>query len=139
MLVANFFDAIKDGVGVPSNSQPVLRALFRLFSFYTMDTEAREFERSGAIQASTLDQLPEQILHLMSEVRPHAVRLVDSFALPDFLLDSALGRSDGRVYEDLFHRAHVLNPLNKITFNPDYRNNEIVMDSGDGNSILAKL
>lgn len=25
------------------------------------------------------------------------------------------------------NRAHVLNPLNKVTFNPDYKNNEIVM------------
>ena len=52
---------------------------------------------------------------------------------------SALGRSDGRVYEDLFHRAHVVNPLNKITFNPDYRNNELEMGSGDADKILAKL
>lgn len=52
---------------------------------------------------------------------------------------SALGRYDGRVYEDLFHRAHRLNPLNRITFNPDYRTDEIVMGSGDGGAILSKL
>lgn len=53
--------------------------------------------------------------------------------------NSALGRSDGRVYEDLFHRAHVLNPLNNMTFNPDYRSDEIVKGSGDAGQILAKL
>lgn len=52
---------------------------------------------------------------------------------------SALGRYDGRVYEDLFHRAHRLNPLNRVTFNPDYRTDEIVMGSGDGGRILSKL
>jgi acyl-CoA oxidase len=52
---------------------------------------------------------------------------------------SALGRYDGRVYEDLFNRAHRLNPLNKITFNPDYRTNEIVLGSGDEGQILSKL
>lgn len=52
---------------------------------------------------------------------------------------SALGRSDGNVYEDIFNRAHRLNPLNKITFNPDYHTEEIVMGSGDGGKILAKL
>jgi len=52
---------------------------------------------------------------------------------------SALGRYDGKVYEDLFNRAHRLNPLNRITFNPDYRTDEIVLGSGDGGQILSKL
>lgn len=55
------------------------------------------------------------------------------------IYNSALGRSDGKVYEDLFHRAHRLNPLNKLTFNPDYRTDEIVKGSNDGGDILAKL
>ena len=76
----------------------------------------------------------------MAEIRPHAVRIVDSWKVPDFLLDSALGRYDGKVYEDLFNRAHRLNPLNDITVNPYYTSEEIVQ--GDGESIekiLAKL
>jgi acyl-CoA oxidase len=53
---------------------------------------------------------------------------------------SALGRYDGRVYEDLYNRAHRLNPLNQITFNPNYWEEEIVKGSGDdGSSILSKL
>lgn len=53
---------------------------------------------------------------------------------------SALGRYDGRVYEDLYNRAHRLNPLNNITFNPNYWEEEIVKGSGDnGSSILSKL
>ena len=52
---------------------------------------------------------------------------------------SALGRYDGRVYEDLFNRAHRLNPLNKITVNPDYRTDELVHGSGDADKILSKL
>lgn len=52
---------------------------------------------------------------------------------------SALGRYDGLVYEDLFNRAHRLNPLNALTFNPDYKSDEIVLGSGDAGDILAKL
>ncbi len=53
---------------------------------------------------------------------------------------SALGRYDGRVYEDLYNRAHRLNPLNRITFNPNYWEEEIVMGTGEnGRNILAKL
>ena len=139
MLVANFYDAVRGGAGSDANSRQVMTLLFRLFSFYTMDAEAREFQTCGAVESDVLDQLPDKVLTLMSEVRPHAVRLVDALAIPDYLLDSALGRYDGKVYEDLFHRAHVLNPLNKTTFNPDYRNNEIVKGGGDGSSIVAKL
>lgn len=53
--------------------------------------------------------------------------------------DSALGRYDGKVYEELFDRAHRRNPLNKETFNPDYRTDELVLGSGDAGKILSKL
>jgi acyl-CoA oxidase len=67
--------------------------------------------------------------------------LVDAWKIPDFLLDSALGRYDGRVYEDLFDRAHRRNPLNEFTFDPDYRREDVVMgDGGEGvRRLLAKL
>jgi acyl-CoA oxidase len=56
------------------------------------------------------------------------------------MFTSALGRYDGRVYEDLYNRAHRLNPLNEITFNPNYWEDEIIKGSGDtGASILSKL
>ena len=77
----------------------------------------------------------------MAEIRPHAVNLVDAWKVPDFLLDSALGRYDGKVYEDLFERAHRLNPLNEVTVNPYYGTEEIVMGEGSEGvkGILAKL
>ena len=70
----------------------------------------------------------------MAEIRRHAVRLVDAWSLPDYLLDSALGRSDGRVYEELFERAsdRERNPLNGETFNPWYWKEEVVLGSGRG-------
>jgi acyl-CoA oxidase len=113
--------------------------LFRLFAFTTMDTEAREFQTCGAVSNEDLDRLPTKVLEIMQLLRPHCVRLVDAWAVPNYLLDSALGRYDGRAYEDLFHRAHVLNPLNKVTFNPDYKSDEIVLGSGDAGQILSKL
>ena len=138
MLVASFFEGIQDA-NISAVTKSVLEDLYRLFALHTMDTEAREFQKSGAVSAEMIDALPDKVLELMTRLRTHAVRLVDSLAIPDYLLDSALGRYDGKVYEDLFHRAHVLNPLNRITFNPDYRTDEIVMGSGDGGEILAKL
>ena len=76
----------------------------------------------------------------MKEIRPHAVKLVDSWAIPDYLLDSALGRWDGRVYERMFEIASQENPLNDTTFNVRWEDEEIVLGSGDrGKGVLAKL
>lgn len=39
---------------------------------------------------------------LLKDVRPNAVALVDAFEFPDNVLNSALGRYDGKVYEALY-------------------------------------
>ncbi|EXJ53613.1 uncharacterized protein A1O5_13180 [Cladophialophora psammophila CBS 110553] len=143
MLVSNFYTATADNsddmAALDASTRAVLLDLFRLFALYTMDSEAREFQNSGAVSSEDLDKLPAKVLELMERIRPHAVRLVDAWAIPDYLLDSALGRYDGKVYEDLFYRAHMMNPLNRLIFNPDYQTDEIVMGSGDAGQILAKL
>ncbi|KAJ9616415.1 hypothetical protein H2200_000133 [Cladophialophora chaetospira] len=142
MLVSNFYTAVvrqQGSLPFDTLTKSVLVDLFRLFVFNIMNSEAREFQNSGAVSSEDLDEIPNKVLELMASIRPHAVRLVDAWSIPDYLLDSALGRYDGRVYEDLFHRAHVVNPLNKLTFNPRYKEDEIVLGSGDAQHILAKL
>ncbi|TKA58712.1 hypothetical protein B0A55_11999 [Friedmanniomyces simplex] len=142
ILVTNFYNALHSQQSQMSPTlQGHLTTLFRLFAFYTMDAEARDFLKANAVSDADLDELPTRIQQLMADIRPHAVRLVDSWKIPDFLLDSALGRYDGKVYEDLFNRAHRLNPLNEVTFNPHYKSDEIVMGRGSEElkRILAKL
>ena len=87
LLVLYFFEAVRGNNELDNTTRDVLRALFRLFSLYTIDVEAREFQTSGAVTNDILERLPDRILELMQYIRPHAVRLVDSFALPDYLLD----------------------------------------------------
>ncbi|OCT44470.1 Peroxisomal acyl-coenzyme A oxidase 1 [Cladophialophora carrionii] len=141
-LVSNFYDGL-GSLDLDPNLDPettsVMRLLYRLFALFSVQQDGLEFLRSGAVSADVLAVLPTRILELMRQVRPHAVRLADAWAIPDYLLDSSLGRYDGKVYEDMFNRAHRLNPLNRLTFNPDYRTDEIVLGSGDGGAILAKL
>ena len=142
ILVTNFYNVLNDG---KSSMSPILKkhlsVLFRLFALYTMDNEARDFAKANAVSEADLDSLPTRVQDLMSQIRPNAVNLVDAWSIPDYLLDSALGRYDGKVYEDLFNRAHRLNPLNEITFNPNYKSDEIVMGGGQDEmkKILAKL
>jgi acyl-CoA oxidase len=139
ILVRNFYEALETDTSMSANLKPVLRDCFRLFSLYTMDNEAREFYNAGGVSNDQLDALPDRVQDLMAKIRPHAVSLVDAWSIPEYLLDSALGRYDGKVYEDLFDRAHRLNPLNKETFNPNFWEEEIVKGSNDGAAILAKL
>lgn len=142
LLVANFAVALEQDDGsISPQLKPHLQKLFRLYAYHTLDANAREFAKAQAVREEELDALPQAIQELMAEIRPHAVNLVDAWCIPDYLLDSALGRYDGKVYEDLFNRAHRLNPLNEITFNSDYTSEEIVR-GGDGKElerILAKL
>ena len=139
ILVENFHNALSNDSRIPTSAKPMLHDLFTLFALFTMDIEGRDFLSCGGVSHDQLDQLPERVNKLMLSIRPHAVKLVDSWMIPDYLLDSALGRYDGKVYEDLFHRAHKLNSLNKETFNPNYWDEEIVKGSNDGQKVLAKL
>jgi len=48
----------------------------------------------------------EELLdHVCAALRPEAVALTDAFDFPDRILNSALGRADGRVYEALLAEA----------------------------------
>ncbi|KAL3437012.1 acyl-CoA dehydrogenase/oxidase C-terminal [Aspergillus tetrazonus] len=143
ILVTQFYNALNSDTELSAAVKDVLWDLYRLFSLSTVETEKYEFFSYNAASKHDLDAVLERINELTSRIRPHAVRLVDAWQIPDYLLDSALGRYDGRVYEDLFHRAHRVNPLNKTTVNPNYWEDEIVKSQGSGGediwSILAKL
>jgi acyl-CoA oxidase len=52
-----------------------------------MENEAREFYNSGAVSNEQLDGISNKVLGLMKQIRPHAVSLVDAWALPDYLLN----------------------------------------------------
>lgn len=52
-----------------------------------MDNDGREFYNAGAVSNDQLDALPAKIIFVMDRIRPHAVRLVDAWSIPDYLLD----------------------------------------------------
>ena len=77
-------------------------------------------------------------MKLLEEIRPHAVRLVDSWDFPDWQLDSSLGKFDGKVYENMFYRASELNPLNRVTVDP-YPDSEKLFTKDESRSLKSKL
>ncbi|RMZ84629.1 hypothetical protein DV737_g1220, partial [Chaetothyriales sp. CBS 132003] len=137
LLVTNFYNAVSmPGANPPLDpaTHSVIKVLFRLYALYTLDATASEFLIAGCLTTDQLKQVTGRIQQLMAQVRPHAVRLVDAWSIPDYLLESSLGRYDGDVYNDLFRRAHHENPLNLLTFNPDWKTEEIVMGEGPENA-----
>lgn len=122
LVVKTFLEALRDPAtqaSLDQETQVLLHKQFQLFALSHLTTHATEF---FACAAATVRQLElartKRTLALLGELRPHAVRLVDAWQFSDWALDSSLGRYDGKVYEDMFHRASELNPLNDIVFDP---------------------
>ncbi|EUC30232.1 hypothetical protein COCCADRAFT_39514 [Bipolaris zeicola 26-R-13] len=104
---------------IDKNLLEVLIKLFRLFALHTLEQEGAEFYTSGACSKIQITLArTNTVMNLLKDIRPHAVRLVDAWGFDDWVLDSSLGRADGKVYEDMFYRASELNPLNDITIDP---------------------
>lgn len=117
----------------------MMEKLFRLWALHTLETEASEFFTSAACTVKQIQLArTSAVMTLLEEVRPHAVRLVDAWDFPDWQLDSSLGRYDGKVYEDYFHRASELNPLNDITLDP-YPDSPVLFKKDNRKKKEAKL
>lgn len=105
---------------VDAATASALRDLFRLHALVTLDQYAAEFADAGALPPTLADGVSRQaaIGKALAAVRPNAVNLVDGWAFSDLILNSSLGRTDGRVYEDIFRRA-ATDPVNGLTFDPN--------------------
>ncbi len=142
LIVKNFYDALRapaTSADLDAETVALLHKLFRLYALHTLEREASEFFSSGAVTVRQIQLArTKAVMTLLEEIRPHAVRLVDAWKFPDWQLDSSLGRFDGKVYEDLFHRASELNPLNALTVDP-YPNSEVLVKEDERDSLRSKL
>ncbi|PVI07833.1 acyl-coenzyme A oxidase 1 [Periconia macrospinosa] len=122
LVMKNFYSALKNPENTNQLDQEtvaVLWSLFRLHALHTLEQEGSEFYASGACSKHQIMLArTNTVMALLKEIRPHALRLVDSWGFEDWVLDSSLGRYDGKVYEDMFYRASELNPLNDVTVDP---------------------
>lgn len=142
LVVKNFHDALlAENLTSELDDETIalLYKLFRLYALNTLEREASEFFSSGAVTVRQIQLArTKAVMNLLEEIRPHAVRLVDAWRIPDWQLDSSLGRYDGKVYEDLFHRASELNPLNALTIDP-YPNSEVLVKKDERDKFRSKL
>jgi acyl-CoA oxidase len=111
LLVRNFVNMTHSD-SVPESLRGPLRALSSLFVLHTLQQSGFvDLFEIGYLSSQQADMVRTQFHRLLGEIRPNAVALVDAFALPDYLLHSALGRADGRVYEGMTEMAE-LEPVN---------------------------
>uniref|UniRef100_A0A1B6L293 Acyl-coenzyme A oxidase n=1 Tax=Graphocephala atropunctata TaxID=36148 RepID=A0A1B6L293_9HEMI len=80
----------------------VLTKLCALYALTSVEKHLVYFYQGGYVEGSDQSQLIQSaILSLCDQLRLEAVALVDSVAPPDFVLNSALGNSNGEVYKNL--------------------------------------
>lgn len=142
MVVKNFHEALNDPEtkkSVEPGTISLLHKLFRLYALNTLEKEASEFYSSAAVTVRQITLArTKAVMTLLEEIRPHALRLVDAWKFPDWQLDSSLGRYDGKVYEDMFHRASELNPLNSVVFDP-YPDSKVLFKKDERQNLRSKL
>ena len=142
LIVKNFYEALRTNNianELDEETLGLMHKLFRLYALNTVEREASEFFSSAAVTVRQIQLArTKAVMKLLEEIRPHAVRLVDAWRFPDWQLDSSLGRYDGKVYEDLFHRASQLNPLNALTVDP-YPGSEVLVRKDERVKGGAKL
>lgn len=129
LVVKNFYETLQSP-SISSELDPetlvLMHKLFRLYALHTIEQEPSEFFTSSAVTVAQIRLARNKaVMQLLEDIRPHAVRLVDAWQFPDFQLNSSLGRYDGKVYEDMFHRASELNPLNQKIVDP-YPNSPVL-------------
>ena len=142
LIVKNFYDALRSNTianELDNGTIVLMHKLFRLYALHTLEREASEFFSSSAVTVRQIQLArTKAVMKLLEEIRPHAVRLVDAWCFPDWQLDSSLGRYDGKVYEDMFHRASEMNPLNGLTIDP-YPQNETLVKKDAREAFRSKL
>jgi hypothetical protein len=120
-----FLDETEDEV--PTELVPVLEQLSCLFALWSLEKHLPTLYDAGFFvppkdgpevpETSPSVNLRQNILMLCDQLKPNLLALVDAIAPSDFILNSALGCSDGQVYEHIFDSL----ALNKGAFDrPDW-------------------
>jgi acyl-CoA oxidase len=89
-------------VELPIEHVKVLTKLLLLYGLWSLEKHLAILYQSGCISGpKTASLIHEGILELCTSLKGEAVALADAIAPPDFILNSAIGNSDGFVYKHL--------------------------------------
>jgi len=81
----------------------VLKRLGSLYGLWSLEKHLPTLYEGGYCSGPTPTRyIRESILKLCAQLKDEAVALVDVVAPPDFMLNSALGKSDGQIYKNIY-------------------------------------
>ncbi|KAJ6216003.1 hypothetical protein RDWZM_010503 [Blomia tropicalis] len=87
---------------LPESIRHVLTRLGLLYGLWSLDAHSATLYEGGYFHGSEPSRLVRSaILNLCEQLKPDAIALVDTFAPTDFVLNSVLGKSDGKIYENI--------------------------------------
>lgn len=98
-------------------SAAVLHHVVELHGIVCCAEAAGDLLEAGHVTRHQAAALRGEQRSLVRELRPDAVALVDAYGYDDYLLNSALGRKDGNVYQALLDAAQI-SPLNDTQEGP---------------------
>lgn len=87
-----------------------LLRLFTLFALYQMEQNLATLLEGGYFDQDQAKQLRKLVHESIQDVRKDAVPYVDAFSFTDFVVQSPLGRYDGKVYEHYFEEIKAHHP-----------------------------
>jgi len=96
----------------------VVSPLYELYCLTVMDTSYDkgggfgDFVAAGVLPPSAKAPVLKRIKELLAIIRPQAVSIMDAWNIPDFILNSCLGRYDGQYVEALYDSTR-FEPLNQ--------------------------
>lgn len=100
-ILHNFLSRITTD-GLDPGVKAVLLKLCSLYGACSLERHLATLYQGGyAVGPEPAQLMRDGILDLFSKLKPEAVALVDVLAPPDFVLNSVLGKSDGKVYQNL--------------------------------------
>ncbi|XP_076002583.1 peroxisomal acyl-coenzyme A oxidase 3 [Genypterus blacodes] len=101
-VLQRFHQLVSDS-DTPLSLRPVLRRLCALYGLWSLSTHMTTLFQGNYISGGKpVEFIQMSILNLCSQLKDDAVSLVDVLAPPDFILNSALGKSDGQLYKNLW-------------------------------------
>jgi acyl-CoA oxidase len=120
------FDAFVQEVGkaasspdVDVSSRTALQQVCTLFGLLCLQESGAELLESEHVTPEQYRDIKTAFKAACKQLRDNAVALVDAFGYEDYLLNSAIGRADGNIYEDLLRRAKA-SPFNKTQTGPGW-------------------
>ena len=117
------FKSFRDSIKEDSNDSKVENVLTKLCLLYGIQKlldYPLGIAESGYFLPVHFTYLREKKEELLEELRPDAVALTDAFSYRDECLNSALGLSNGKIYETMYEWASTKNPLNTGKPNEGY-------------------